>query len=1329
MTKYYGLFLIAKAMAVLVLMAMLVPNTIFAQSDQAARIQIEGSDADAFGDLLLAVDGNDIVVYGLTESVPGFSVVTIEAGDQTLNRNANFLGKFPTVRNNPVRIVDGVNLATASITAESGGSIISGTFSLDITSPQVFQNLLTYQRLIREGNSLAARTQGVPPHRLLNITAIDAEDQPLLGKVLLTQSLVGDGDSSIIVDQFEGLSDGGFDADNRFQSVPEFSGIGVFTTLESAQADDRTQRIDFVETEQFFQGGFVSNGSFFPITLEDANSENDAVPSIFFRITARQLDGDDGQPPRIIIARIDNDIEASISESSVTNNNTQGNADAPQADGIARITGTADAFAVVTAYAENDRSSDVIAQATADASGSFNMIVPGIFNEEGIYTNRPNVFLGALDIFGNENGLTQVELDTEAVVFTAPTATNNGDNTFTISGVAEPSSLILITGMTNNNEIVFHAGNATANADGSFSIVVPSAFSYTVSTIDQAGNTSPDVTIDAEQTTIDPTNLAALGVFPNIQITGSVEPESDVLIFGFPLDQVPGQITTEANQPANSFFVSGGVADESGNFSVTVPGSISRIIFVQSVDPLGNRSQFVGLNLDDALGEPISRNLVVFRNLSVTNNPPGVGDVLTGQVVDANSENPVTSGVFVNAFLEAAAPSESPTVLPFVEPLSSPAVEVDSNGNFSLNIPDFSPISEEFVQDFFLVAMERRLEDFSFFEVGFQFIDTNVGFDRVGPRIDFVPTTDDLQLVESGCGVNDVLNIRNILPAGTGSSFDLPDDALPFIFVIADGNDDTEIDLLSPDLVKLDVKPLDALLGGQFGLGNLPFPGLTGLNLGSNCWDPRNGIVRGNSVVFIALVDAAGNLSPNPLPVFLDVSVADPDPSLIIARGVDVFGGKDSVEAFASVSVFSNADKTGLLGSTQATSTGAFAISGLSIEESEVFISVRDQAGNESNTVRLTVEEPVLPPRGSQFLIADQLGLIHTPSSTLDSGISAANEVRALANVSGNPSLFYLLQADGSITRIGEGGKLPDESEIITVSGQFARDLVVINEDPFQGYVLMGNGLIVPYGGAPFFGDIVSIQNESIGVARIPFEDSNVLFEDTNGNGVFDTEDTNGNGALDFSVDFNGEITTEDANGNGVLDSEPIVNPSNLVQGFETDISKELEVVQDEDGNVRGYVILDGFGTLWPFGDDIGAENVRPPETAGSFDTDLARAFELVVSPEGRILDFIMLSGTGQVFGFPAGLLGAGGVTDPDNVGHLTGVLGATNFNFDIARDIRLNPDDSNGDGTVDYQDGYYILDGFGGLHAIGGAPEVENAPFLGLDIARELEFGLSLLR
>ena len=48
--------------------------------------------------------------------------------------------------------------------------------------------------------------------------------------------------------------------------------------------------------------------------------------------------------------------------------------------------------------------------------------------------------------------------------------------------------------------------------------------------------------------------------------------------------------------------------------------------------------------------------------------------------------------------------------------------------------------------------------------------------------------------------------------------------------------------------------------------------------------------------------------------------------------------------------------------------------------------------------------------------------------------------------------------------------------------------------------------------------------------------------------------------------------------GNGTLDTEPIIDPASTAQGFWVDIAKDLELVKDKDGKVKGYVILDGTG-------------------------------------------------------------------------------------------------------------------------------------------------------
>ena len=106
------------------------------------------------------------------------------------------------------------------------------------------------------------------------------------------------------------------------------------------------------------------------------------------------------------------------------------------------------------------------------------------------------------------------------------------------------------------------------------------------------------------------------------------------------------------------------------------------------------------------------------------------------------------------------------------------------------------------------------------------------------------------------------------------------------------------------------------------------------------------------------------------------------------------------------------------------------------------------------------------------------------------------------------------------------------------------------------------------------------------------------------------------------------------------------------------------------------------------------------------------------------------VDGEGQIVGLPDGRLGAppletDGVPRGD-AGDLSAALNVDlpYFGFNILRDIEANPVDLSGNGlTSDGTDGFYVLDGYGGVHAIGGAAPLNNTIFLGFDIARDLEF------
>jgi hypothetical protein len=323
-----------------------------------------------------------------------------------------------------------------------------------------------------------------------------------------------------------------------------------------------------------------------------------------------------------------------------------------------------------------------------------------------------------------------------------------------------------------------------------------------------------------------------------------------------------------------------------------------------------------------------------------------------------------------------------------------------------------------------------------------------------------------------------------------------------------------------------------------------------------------------------------------------------------------------------------------------------------------------------------------------------------------------------------------------------------------------ARDLEVISADgKVSGYLLAGNGFVGTFGDAPFYGDAVR-DSLSMGNTRVTASsqrrqlDGAIFLEDSNGNGEYDifrfeTEDTNGNGILDpemvefIPVDPNDPskgvqqvvVPAEDVNGNGTLDvifdAEGLFDANESGIGFGSDLARDLEVVyaptavSDETPtagpSVIGYMLLDGWGVIHGYGTTPPLQN--PRSTPGQ---DIFRAFELITDAGGNVRDIAVLNGLGQVYATPGGFLNAPveNPAVPGGGGDLSFVLDPKPpfFSFDIARDIEVNPIDTNGDGVVgDGGDGFYILDGYGGIHAVGGAAPVQNAPFLGFDIARDL--------
>ena len=1341
-----GLFFAVNTIVVLMLFAAIAPITVSAQSDSAARVAIQG-DAEEFGDVLLVKDGDNVIIYGLAGAVSTSGKVTISAeGVDPIEVDSSFVGQFPVKDQTPIIITNGANIATAQITLVKSGSqaTVTGTIPLDITSGDVKKALQDYTEEL--GKVLAGEKttidKGIPPHILLDIVPEASAASSPVGKVLLTQKLLiqgtGDNLSVSLIDQIEGISGAGLSP--QIQSFPAFSKVGVYGVPVDVDNPNLQQRVYSIDTTGFVDGEFVSNGYFFPFTIQDVNSSNVeeikkgsintgiATPPVSDIFYLRVVDGDNA-----FLATIANDIAAAISgDVTVVNNNA---ANGAGVDAVAILSGVADSYSIVTAYAGNDVDSEWLASDETDAAGAFSISIPSTApfnadtNEFGVYAARNNVYLGVSDSFGNESSsLVEVLTDDEAVVTESPVATPQPDGTMIVAGKTEAGAIILVDGRTKDGTMFYFAGASKADADGAYEIIsaIP-YFDYQVTIVDQAGN-SIITTAVADQLSDAPSNLAASADFPSIVVTGTAEPFASILTFGFNAGVVPNNPVASETLPLGAFFLGGSSlenpettakADASGAFSLRVPHSVGQYIYLRSVDPAGNGSSYVPLELVDASGNPLGEASVGFDSIAISNNVSGVKDVLTGRAINLADNLPV-SDIVVALYRTT---SQDAVDLPFVDQLAKP-VSVNADGTFTLNIPERSLDTEAFIEEFLLVAFTQAA-DGTLTDVGYIVINDGNGLDRVGPSIGFTILASDIILRQGGAGVPDMIDIGSILVSGSGSLKDIPADALPYVFALADGNADGDIDVNSSSTYIIDWKPLNGAIPGM----PLPIPGVSNLNLGFNYWDATTQKPIGESEVFIAYIDAVGNFSSYPVRVQLDVEISDPDASKISASGTSIFADEGAVEGTienvgeTTVSIFGGSDKSSLIATTRAYTNGGFAVVDLSIDQEYVYIVATDWAGNQSNVVKVKVTDPI---KDSDFMVLDSFGVVHTSLTTMGSAGDSARKI-SKAN-----ETIYALLADGSIAKVAGIGKLPDEDQIIKASGGSARDIEVVSDDPFAAYVLFGNGLVITYGDAEFFGDI---GTPDASIPRVPIEaGSTVMFLDINNNGVRDTEDANGNGILDISVGLNGVLETEDTGidgidgsaGNGVLDEEQILDVSQADQGFGFDIARDLELVIGTDGAVKGYVIMDGLGVLWPYGSAATNPNVRPQDTNGIAFSDQFRSLELIVE-NGAIVDFISMKGNGELFAMPSdqgGVLGAGPSTDAATAGFLSAdTYGIEPFGFDIARDLEMSNADSNGDGVIDYNDGFYVLDGLGGVHAMGGAADIDGAPFLGLDIAVDLEF------
>ncbi len=162
-----------------------------------------------------------------------------------------------------------------------------------------------------------------------------------------------------------------------------------------------------------------------------------------------------------------------------------------------------------------------------------------------------------------------------------------------------------------------------------------------------------------------------------------------------------------------------------------------------------------------------------------------------------------------------------------------------------------------------------------------------------------------------------------------------------------------------------------------------------------------------------------------------------------------------------------------------------------------------------------------------------------------------------------------------------------------------------------------GNGLLDP--GEDLGNGVLDAASQLI-VSGVSVEDGDLILvrfgaasdvsEDTNGNGVLDSEDTNGNGALDPGEDLgNGVLDSEDTNGNGVLDTEDTNGNGVLDPGEDLNGNGVLDT---EDTNGNGALDTEdtnGNGVLDP-GEDLGNGVLDTEDTNGNGVLDLGSLAE-----------------------------------------------------------------------------------------------------------------------
>ena len=259
---------------------------------------------------------------------------------------------------------------------------------------------------------------------------------------------------------------------------------------------------------------------------------------------------------------------------------------APEAPVITGITGNSTDGYTVTGTAEagstveiKDSTGTVIGTATADGSGNYSVTLPASVGPNADITAT------ATDAAGNVSAPTpgKTPADTDTTAPDAPTITNvtgNSTDGYTVTGTAEAGAKVEIKDSTGT--II---GSATADGSGNYSVTLPGSVGpnadITATAADAAGNVSVPTAgkTPADADTTAPDAPVITGITGNstdgYTVTGTAEAGSKVEI-----------------KDSTGAVIGTATADGSGNYSVTLPGSVgpNADITATATDVAGNVS-------------------------------------------------------------------------------------------------------------------------------------------------------------------------------------------------------------------------------------------------------------------------------------------------------------------------------------------------------------------------------------------------------------------------------------------------------------------------------------------------------------------------------------------------------------------------------------------------------------------------------------------------------------------------------------------------------------------------------------------------------------------